>query len=206
MSRSNRTLIAIVLWLLAGFMAINNVIQGAALGDWLIPVILFVAGLILSLYPDSMGVVSDDHAHEPASVTPPAAKPALQQSTAQTEVESAPIIENEPVPEAVVEAPAAAAMMAEGAPPPDSGGEPDDLTKVEGIGPKMSAALIASGIDTFAKLAVSTEEELRDAIKSQGMRFAPSLVTWADQASFAAKGDWDGLSAMQDTLKAGRRG
>ena len=63
MSRSTRTLIAIVLWLLAGFMAINNVIQGAALGDWLIPVILFVAGLILSLYPESMGVVSDDHAH-----------------------------------------------------------------------------------------------------------------------------------------------
>ena len=97
-------------------------------------------------------------------------------------------------------------MMAEGAPPPDAGGEPDDLTKVEGIGPKMSAALIASGIDTFAKLAVTSEEDLRDAIKSQGMRFAPSLVTWADQASFAAKGDWDGLSAMQDTLKAGRRG
>ncbi|MEL6307985.1 MAG: ATP synthase F1 subunit gamma [Chloroflexota bacterium] len=83
--------------------------------------------------------------------------------------------------------------------------DPDDLTKIEGIGPKMSGALIAFGIDTFAKLADATEDDLRQAIDEAGMRFAPSLVTWAEQASFAAKGDWDGLDALQDELDGGRR-
>lgn len=83
--------------------------------------------------------------------------------------------------------------------------EPDDLTRIEGIGPKMSRALISAGIDTFAKLAEATEDDLRQAIDDAGMRFAPSLVTWAEQAGFAARGDWDGLDALQDELEGGRR-
>ncbi len=83
--------------------------------------------------------------------------------------------------------------------------EPDDLTKIEGIGPKMSAALIAEGYETFEKLASATEEQLRNAIANQGLRFAPSLVTWAEQAKIAATGDWDALKLLQDTLNAGRK-
>ncbi|MGB1289090.1 MAG: helix-hairpin-helix domain-containing protein, partial [Aggregatilineales bacterium] len=83
--------------------------------------------------------------------------------------------------------------------------DPDDLTKVEGIGPKMSRALIAAGIETFEKLAAASDDDLRQAIEAAEMRFAPSLVTWAEQAEFAAKGDWDGLQTLQDTLKGGRR-
>lgn len=86
----------------------------------------------------------------------------------------------------------------------DAVDEPDDLTLIEGIGPKMSQALIAQGYDTFAKLSAATEEDLRDAIKAEGMRFAPSAESWAEQATYAAKGDWDGLEAFQDTLIAGR--
>lgn len=81
----------------------------------------------------------------------------------------------------------------------------DDLTVIEGIGPKMSAALIAAGIDTFAKLAVADETILRAAISAAGMRFAPSLTTWPQQASYAARGDWDGLKKLTDTLTAGRK-
>jgi predicted flap endonuclease-1-like 5' DNA nuclease len=81
----------------------------------------------------------------------------------------------------------------------------DDLTVIEGIGPKMSAALIAAGIDTYAKLAVTNEDTLRGAITTAGMRFAPSLGTWAEQATFAAKGDWDGLKTFISSLNAGRR-
>ncbi len=81
----------------------------------------------------------------------------------------------------------------------------DDLTVIEGIGPKMSAALVAAGIDTFAKLAATNEETLRTAISAAGMRFAPSLVTWSEQAAFANKGDWDGLKTFINTLTAGRR-
>lgn len=81
---------------------------------------------------------------------------------------------------------------------------PDDLTRIEGIGKKMSAALIAAGLDTFGKVAAASEDDLRAAIDAAGMRFSPSLVTWAKQASFAAQDDWDGLQAYQDTLTAGR--
>lgn len=81
----------------------------------------------------------------------------------------------------------------------------DDLTKIEGVGKKMSQALLAAGIDTYAKLAASSEDDLRAAIEAAGMRLAPSLGTWAEQAAFAAKGDWDGLNALQDKLQGGRR-
>ncbi len=80
----------------------------------------------------------------------------------------------------------------------------DDLTKIEGIGPKMSAALVAAGIDTFSKLAEATEAQLRSAIENAGLKLAPSLETWAEQAQFAADGDWDGLEKLQGRLVGGR--
>lgn len=81
----------------------------------------------------------------------------------------------------------------------------DDLTKIEGIGPKMSAALRDAGIDTFEKLSKSNEDELKSAIEAAGMRLAPSLSTWAEQAGYAVKGDWAGLEQLQDELTGGRR-
>ena len=69
----------------------------------------------------------------------------------------------------------------------------------------MSAALVDAGIDTYAKLAAASEDQLTQAIKDAGMRFSPSLPTWAEQASFAEKGDWDGLDKLQDELQGGRR-
>jgi predicted flap endonuclease-1-like 5' DNA nuclease len=81
---------------------------------------------------------------------------------------------------------------------------PDDLKVVEGIGPKMEKALNAAGILTFAQLAAASEETIRAAIEAAGMRFAPSVPTWAKQADFATKGDMDGLKAYQAQLTAGR--
>lgn len=82
--------------------------------------------------------------------------------------------------------------------------EPDDLTRLEGIGPKVAEALVAAGIDTFEKVAASSIEDFQDALESAGVRFAPAAESWAEQASYAAKGDWDGLAALQDTLISGR--
>lgn len=82
--------------------------------------------------------------------------------------------------------------------------KPDDLKVVEGIGPKMEKALNAAGILTFAQLAAASDETIRAAIEAGGMRFAPSVPTWAQQASYAAKGDFDGLKAYQASLTAGR--
>ncbi len=81
----------------------------------------------------------------------------------------------------------------------------DDLTKIEGIGSKIAAALTASQIDTFNKLATVSEDDLRSALKAAGIRSAPGMATWAEQAALAASGDWDGLQALQDKLIAGRR-
>lgn len=81
----------------------------------------------------------------------------------------------------------------------------DDLTRIEGIGPKMSSALVAAGIDTFSKLAASSEAELTAALEAAGLRFAPSMLTWSRQAEVAAKGDWDGLKALQADLVSGRK-
>ena len=80
----------------------------------------------------------------------------------------------------------------------------DDLTKVEGIGPKFSQTLFDAGIDTYDKLAAATEEELRGVLQNAGLRLAPSLPSWSKQAKLAADGDWDGLEDLQDKLKAGR--
>lgn len=79
----------------------------------------------------------------------------------------------------------------------------DDLTVIEGVGPKMSAALVAAGLDTYEKIAASDETTLRMAIEAAGMRLSPQLPTWAEQARMAAAGQWDELKQYQDEL--GRR-
>ena len=79
-----------------------------------------------------------------------------------------------------------------------------DLKIIEGIGPSMENALIAAGIDSFEKIAQASEDDLRDAIKAAGMRFAPSVPTWPQQAEYAVREDWEGLKNYQGTLKAGR--
>ncbi|MEQ8674488.1 MAG: helix-hairpin-helix domain-containing protein [Aggregatilineales bacterium] len=83
--------------------------------------------------------------------------------------------------------------------------EADDLTKIEGIGPKYSQTLIAAGISTFSGIAASNEEALTKIILDAGMRRPSSISTWVEQATFAAKGDWDGLQTLQDSLTGGRK-
>ncbi len=84
-------------------------------------------------------------------------------------------------------------------------GEADDLTRVEGIGPKYSATLMEMGITTFEQVSKMTETELTTIIRDAGMRRPPSVGTWADQAALAAAGKWDELAALQAALTAGRR-
>lgn len=82
---------------------------------------------------------------------------------------------------------------------------PDDLERIEGIGKKIAAVLQAAGIDSFRKLSQASEDELRAVIKAAGLRLAPSLPTWSEQASYAARGDWAGLKKLQANLVAGRK-
>lgn len=82
--------------------------------------------------------------------------------------------------------------------------EPDDLTRVEGIGPKYRDALVAAGIDTFGKLADTSPEGLEKVIRDAGMRRPASMVTWQAQAALAARNDWAALAELQSQLKGGR--
>ncbi len=89
-------------------------------------------------------------------------------------------------------------------PPRANGPAADDLTIIEGIGPKIAESLREAGIDTLGKLAVASEDELRRALAAAGMRFAPSLTTWAQQAQYASRGEWDALKTYQGMLSGGQ--
>jgi len=82
--------------------------------------------------------------------------------------------------------------------------KPDDLTRIEGIGPKSSALLQAAGISTYAKLASADISRLRSILTDGGIR-AGSPATWPEQAQLAATEDWQALEALQGQLKGGRR-
>lgn len=81
---------------------------------------------------------------------------------------------------------------------------PDDLTRIEGIGPKMTEALRAAGITTFAALAKAKPTALRKALEAAKLRFAPSLPTWAKQAKYLERGDESGFETYTEALVAGR--
>jgi large subunit ribosomal protein L17 len=81
---------------------------------------------------------------------------------------------------------------------------PDDLKRIEGIGPKISSVLQGAGITTFAQLAAASADQLRQILRDAGVRVADP-ATWPEQAGLAAVGRWDGLEALQAALKGGRR-
>jgi large subunit ribosomal protein L21 len=83
---------------------------------------------------------------------------------------------------------------------------PDDLVLIEGIGPKINELIVKAGITTFAQLAATPVEKLKEILKSGGNRFAShDPGTWAEQAALAAKGDWDAFKKLTDELDAGVR-
>lgn len=118
--------------------------------------------------------------------------------TSTTAIVAAPLVATAPAPAAPFSG------EAQDSPASTMANTPDDLTRLEGIGPAISKALIAQGIDTYAKLASKTVEALQAATDAEGVRFSPSAESWAEQASYAAKGDWAGLAALQDRLIGGR--
>ena len=81
----------------------------------------------------------------------------------------------------------------------------DDLTKIEGIGPKIKGVLQEAGIKTFADLAQADIAHLRQILDAAGLR-VNDPTTWPEQAALAAAGQWTALQQLQANLDAGRRG
>ena len=125
-----------------------------------------------------------------------------EETVTDYEVEVAPDTEATPVEES--EAPAASAPPVEPTAPPEVpeppaasdevAVEPDDLTQLAGIGPKSAEALNAAGITTYAGLAAASEPAVREALYAGHILPRSNAATWAMQASYAAKGDWQGLT------------
>ena len=81
----------------------------------------------------------------------------------------------------------------------------DDLTKIEGIGPKISGILNDKGVTSFAALAAMEPDAIKALLVAEGTQYnRADPATWPKQAEFAASGDWDALKKWQDELDGGR--
>jgi NADH-quinone oxidoreductase subunit I len=99
-----------------------------------------------------------------------------------------------------------ATPVKEPAAPPESAAGPDDLKRIEGIGPRISGVLAAAGIATFAQLADVEVDRIKQILEEADpnlLRLADP-TTWPRQARLAATGKWEALERYQEKLKGGR--
>lgn len=113
---------------------------------------------------------------EPAAQTIPVVTPEI----IEPEIVEAEIVE-------VISSPTIPVAEAPSAP------QPDNLTVIDGIGPKVSKALASAGITTYERLARASELELREALLRSAMLPPKSLETWPRQARYAIEGNWHDL-------------
>jgi predicted flap endonuclease-1-like 5' DNA nuclease len=97
------------------------------------------------------------------------------------------------------------AVPAEPAPVAAVPAMPDDLKRIEGIGPKIAGVLEAAGITTFAQLAATNVGRLREILAEANLSALADPGTWPEQATLAAAGKWDEFEALLGELKGGRR-
>jgi predicted flap endonuclease-1-like 5' DNA nuclease len=80
----------------------------------------------------------------------------------------------------------------------------DDLTVIEGIGPKINELFKNAGLKTFAQVAVASVPQMRKILDDGGSRFRiANPETWAQQAALAAANKWTELKKLQDELSGG---
>ncbi len=124
--------------------------------------------------------------------------------------EVAPVVEETPATPEVVEEVAVAAEAPvveekkEKAPAKKEKAKADDLTKVEGVGPKAAEALVNAGLESFAKLAEADSDKIKEILTEASSRMAHlDPTSWPKQAQMAADGKWDELKEWQDNVKGG---
>lgn len=87
---------------------------------------------------------------------------------------------------------------------PKKAAKSDDLKKIEGVGPKAAEAMVAAGLDTFAKVAKAKPEAISTILSDASSNLAHLVTdTWPKQAQLAADGKWDELKELQDRLDGG---
>ena len=74
-----------------------------------------------------------------------------------------------------------------------------DLTQINGIGPRIASILNDGGITNYAQLEHSNGGDLRQIIATGGALPPASIDSWPTQASYASRGDWAGLAAYNNS-------
>lgn len=83
-------------------------------------------------------------------------------------------------------------------------GKKDDLTAIEGIGPKIAAILWKEGVQSYNALAEMEADRRVETLK----RFRLSMAdpsTWPQQAELLANGKMKELEELQQKLRGGRQ-
>ena len=81
----------------------------------------------------------------------------------------------------------------------------DNLTVVEGIGPKIQELFHNNGVKTWKALSECSIEKCQEVLKSGGDRFKMHKPgTWPKQSKLAYEGKWEELLNWQDQLDGGK--
>jgi NADH-quinone oxidoreductase subunit I len=101
---------------------------------------------------------------------------------------------------------AAAAAKAKKEAEPTTPAGPDDLVRIEGIGPKISEVLQGAGITTYAQLAGTDVDRIKQILEEADPKLLQLAdpATWPRQAKLAASGKWEALEKWQARLKGGK--
>jgi predicted flap endonuclease-1-like 5' DNA nuclease len=81
--------------------------------------------------------------------------------------------------------------------------EADDLAAIEGIGPRIHDVLNEAGIKTFAQLADTPVERIREILLAAELHFPADPSSWPAQARLAAESRWQDLKDLKESLKGG---
>lgn len=81
----------------------------------------------------------------------------------------------------------------------------DDLTIIEGIGPKIAELCSGIGVTTWQRLAGTDVAELQSMLDAAGSRFQMhNPASWPQQAGLLATGNWAEFMALTDSLSGGK--
>ena len=135
----------------------------------------------------------------------PAAKKAEEKDAAPKAAAAAPAVEEAKPAKTAVEPAKEEAKPAAKKATATKAEDQADLTKIEGIGPKIASTLTEAGIADFTALAAADMDKVREVLAAA----KPSLAshdpeTWGQQAEMARDDKWDELKKWQDELDGGK--
>jgi len=81
---------------------------------------------------------------------------------------------------------------------------PDNLQRIEGIGPKIAQILATAGITTFQDVAGKSVDELKAILEAAGIANIADPASWPQQAQLLVRGEHKALEDLQANLRGGK--